>query len=114
MALPGNIVERGFAEFGVRTRKQGTEAFQELPPEVRDLIRQGKHSDAAAKLQESGTTYGDGFGALALSLVLDPLNYIPLTWFTKPFSVAAKGVNSAIRVGSNAEEAMLKIASNRA
>ena len=114
LALPGNIVERGFAEFGVRTRKQGTEAFQELPPEVRDLIRQGKHSDAAAKLQESGKTYGDGFGALALSLVLDPLNYIPLTWFTKPFSVAAKGVNSAVKVATNAEEAMLKIASNRA
>lgn len=114
LALPGSIVERGFAEVGVRTRKQGTEAFQELPSEVRDLIRQGKHSEAAAKLQESGKTYGDGFGGLALSLVLDPLNFIPLTWFTKPFSVAAKGVNSAVKVATNAEEAMLKIASNRA
>jgi len=114
LALPGNIVERGVAEIGVRTRKQGTEAFQELPAEVRDLIRQGKHSDAAAKLQESGKTYGDGFGALALSLVLDPLNYIPLTWFTKPFSVAAKGVNATLKVGTNAEAAMAKIAANRA
>jgi hypothetical protein len=114
LALPGDIVERGMAEFKVRYRQPGTDAFMELPSEVQNLIRQGKHGEAAAKLQESGKTYGDGFGALALSLVLDPLNYIPATWITKPFSVAAKGVRAATKVATTAEETMLKIAANRA
>lgn len=114
LSLPGDIVERGMAEFKVRYRQPGTTAFEELPAEVRDLIRSGKHSEAAAKLQESGKTYGDGFSALALSLVLDPLNYIPMTWVTKPFSVAAKGVRAATKVATTAEETLLKIASNRA
>ena len=114
LALPGDVVERGMAEFKVRYRQPGTDAFLELPTEVQDLIRSGRHGDAAAKLQESGKTYGDGFGALALSLVLDPLNYIPATWITKPFSVAAKGVRAATKVATTAEATMLKITADRA
>jgi phosphoribosylcarboxyaminoimidazole (NCAIR) mutase len=114
LSLPGAAVERGIAEFSVRYRQAGTDGFAQLPGEVQNLIRQGKHSEAAAKLQESGKTYGDGFGGLALSLVLDPLNYIPLTWFTKPITVGAKGVRALTKVATTAEESMLKIASNRA
>lgn len=114
ISLPGNIVERGMAEFKVRYRQPGTDAFMELPTDVQDLIKQGKHGEAAARLQESGKTYGDGFGALALSLLLDPLNYIPLTWITKPFSAAAKGVRAATKFGTIAEENVAKIAANRA
>lgn len=114
LALPGNAVERGLAEFSVRYRQPGTDGFAQLPTDVQNLIRQGKHGEAAAKLQESGKTYGDGFSGLALSLVMDPLNYIPLTWFTKPVTVAAKGVRAVTKVATTAEETMLKIASNRA
>ncbi len=114
IGLPGNIIERGMAEFKVRYRQPGTDAFMELPDDVQKLIKQGKHADAAAKLQESGKTYGDGFSALALSLVLDPLNFIPATWITKPFSVASKGIKAAAKVATVAEESIVKIASSRA
>jgi hypothetical protein len=110
----GNTVERGVAEVAVRGRAPGTEPFYALPKDVQALITAGKHSEAAIKLQESGTTYGTGFSALALSLFLDPLNFIPATWVTKPFTAAIKGVRAIGKVATSAEATMKIIAHSRA
>lgn len=112
LAVPGKVVERGVAEARVRTIDKGTDAYADLPQSVRDAINSGDHSKAAEELQKQGKVYGDGFGALALSLILDPLNFIPATWITKPFSAAAKGVK-AVKYATAGESAIARIAAER-
>lgn len=114
IGAPGKLVERGVAQ--LRVSSSSGEGYQDLPENVKAEIARGDYIKAGNLLFESNRTYGEGFGALALSVLLDPLTYIPFGVAAKPFTVAGRAVTTAAKFGVGATKAEIaaKMASTAA
>lgn len=99
----GSAVERGVAQARVMTTNGS--GFNDLPDDVKGAIMQKDYIKAGNLLYGTGKTYGTGLQALALSVLFDPLTYIPGAIVAKPFRVAGTAAKTAIKYGVGATKA---------
>ena len=114
ISAPGKLVERGVAQ--LRVSSNNGDGIKDLPENVKAEIGRGDYIKAGNLLFESNRTYGEGLGALGLSVLLDPLTYIPFGVAVKPFTVAGRAVSTAAKFGIGASKAEIaaKMASTAA